>query len=185
MQRVERPHENCYWVLPGRLMAGEYPIAIRAEDGLIKLSTILAAGIRHFIDLTHESDPLDPYVPLFDRVVDASGPVPGYDRFAIPDMGIPDSPDVMNAILDRLDQLLAEQRVPYVHCWGGIGRTGTVIGCWLVRQGQSGAQALETLAGHWATVAKRQRYPQSPQTAAQCEYVLHWARLDRSLDRAG
>ena len=20
-----RPHENCYWVVPGRLMAGEYP----------------------------------------------------------------------------------------------------------------------------------------------------------------
>ncbi len=23
----------------------------------------------------------------------------------------------------------------YVHCWGGVGRTGTVVGCWLLRHG--------------------------------------------------
>jgi hypothetical protein len=39
-----RPHDNCYWVIPGRLMAGEYPIAIREEDGLKKLSAIVRAG---------------------------------------------------------------------------------------------------------------------------------------------
>ena len=27
-------------------------------------------------------------------------------------------------------------RKVYVHCWGGVGRTGTVVGCYLVRQGE-------------------------------------------------
>jgi protein-tyrosine phosphatase len=24
-----------------------------------------------------------------------------------------------------------------VHCWGGKGRTGTVVGCWLMRHGKA------------------------------------------------
>lgn len=175
---MNRPHDNCYWVIPGRLMAGEYPFAIREEDGRKKLASIVAAGINHFIDLTHPRDPLDPYVTMLGEVEGAST-LPGYDRFPIDDMGIPESPDQVNAILDQLDHLLAGNRVPYIHCWGGIGRTGTIVGCWLVRQGQSGEEALATIAGHWATVAKRVRYPQSPQTLAQCEYVRQWGLLDR------
>ena len=174
----KRPHDNCYWVVPGRLMAGEYPIAIREEDGLRKLAGIVAAGISHFIDLTQPRDPLDPYEQMLPKVADPSRYAPGYDRFAITDMGLPDSPDQTNAILDRLDDLLAECQVPYVHCWGGIGRTGTIIGCWLVRHGHTGDEALATIAGHWTTVAKRYRYPQSPQTDGQREYVLRWGGFD-------
>ena len=39
----------------------------------------------------------------------------------------------------------------YVHCWGGIGRTGTVVGCWLVRHGMTGDEALAEFAspGRW------------------------------------
>ena len=159
-------------------MAGEYPIAIREEDGLRKLAGIVAAGISHFIDLTQPRDPLDPYEQMLPKVADPSRYAPGYDRFAITDMGLPDSPDQTNAILDRLDDLLAECQVPYVHCWGGIGRTGTIIGCWLVRHGQTGDEALATIAGHWTTVAKRYRYPQSPQTDGQREYVLRWGGFD-------
>lgn len=174
-----RPHENCYWVVPHRLMAGEYPIAIREEDGLKKLSAIVSAGISHFIDLTQTWDPLEPYEQMLNRVVPSPEAAPGYDRFAINDMGTPDSPHQTNAILDRIDLLLSENRVPYIHCWGGIGRTGTIVGCWLVRHGQTGQEALRTIATLWSTVAKRHRYPYSPQTVDQCRYVLDWVRFDQ------
>ncbi|MCA9229707.1 MAG: dual specificity protein phosphatase family protein [Caldilineales bacterium] len=172
-----RPHDNCYWVIPGRLMAGEYPIAIREEDGLRKLSAIVAAGISHFIDLTEKRDPLAPYEPLQGKLLAAEPP--GYDRFAIPDMGIPDSPDLTNSILDRIDGLMARKRAVYVHCWGGIGRTGTVVGCWLVRHGLTGEQALNRIATHWQVMEKRTRFPQSPQTDMQVYYIHRWAVLDR------
>jgi IS5 family transposase len=55
MQRVERPHENCYWVLPGRLMAGEYPKRRalpdtdigRIDEQIEKLKARVRAKVEH------------------------------------------------------------------------------------------------------------------------------------------
>ena len=52
----------------------------------------------------------------------------------------------MRAILDRIDAELADGQVVYVHCWGGHGRTGTVVGCWLVRRGAVPKAALARIA---------------------------------------
>jgi protein-tyrosine phosphatase len=61
----------------------------------------------------------------------------------------------------------------YLHCWGGIGRTGTVVGCWLVRHGASGSAALDRIAElHGATPDGARR---SPETEAQREAVLGWS----------
>lgn len=176
MKKNNRPHNNCYWLLPGLFMAGEYPLSIRPEDSEHKLATIIGAGIRHFIDLTESCDPLAPYEHLLDTRVSAD-PL-GYDRFPIPDMGLPSAPELTNAILDRIDQLMEDRRTLYVHCWGGIGRTGTIVGCWLVRHGMTGDAALAEIAKHWQLMEKRTRFPRSPQTDRQLEYVLHWSCND-------
>ena len=79
----------------------------------------------------------------------------------------------MSRILDDIDAALEEDRTVYVHCWGGRGRTGTVVGCWLVRHGLDGGDALEQIArlrrdlGHGSP---------SPETAAQCAMVTGWKR---------
>ena len=39
----------------------------------------------------------------------------------------------MGDVLTLIEEALVRGAV-YVHCWGGIGRTGTVVGCWLVLQ---------------------------------------------------
>ena len=39
----------------------------------------------------------------------------------------------MLAVLDAIDIALCEGHGVYIHCWGGVGRTGTVVGCWLKR----------------------------------------------------
>ncbi len=61
-----------------------------------------------------------------------------------------------------------------MHCWGGIGRTGTVVGCYLVHRGLTGEAALARLAAWWRTVPKSALYPRSPQTDEQVAYVLGW-----------
>lgn len=178
MESLRLPHDNCYWVVPGKLMAGDYPLAAKTDAPHRKVEAIVAAGVRHFIDLSEKHDLIAPYDAILPRIAQAHQTVVGYDRFAIQDMGIPDTPILTNSILDRIDGLMAEGLVPYVHCWGGVGRTGTIVGCWLVRNGLSGDQALKTIAERWVMMAKRSRYPRSPETPLQESYIRKWAEND-------
>ena len=59
-----------------------------------------------------------------------------------------------------------------MHCWGGIGRTGTVIGCYLVRyHHMRSPHALFHLAQQWKEIAKSARKPKTPESAAQFKLV--------------
>ena len=61
-----------------------------------------------------------------------------HERHSIVDMDVPRSQQQTAGILDAIDKALEDGKNVYVHCWGGIGRTGTVVGCWLVRHGMTG-----------------------------------------------
>lgn len=168
------PLPNSYWVRPGLFAAGEYPGALNPSQAAAKLKVLLHAGINHFIDLTGPGE-LCPYRNIADRKARPLGVRVGYERFPIADEGVPRSPEWMVLILDAIDAALNGGKTVYVHCWGGVGRTGTVVGCWLVRHGESGALALEQIAKWWRGVEKVGRIPTSPETPCQVEYVLSWA----------
>ena len=72
----------------------------------------------------------------------------------------------MREILDAIDGALDAGRGVYVHCYAGIGRTGTVVGCYLVRHGMEPAEALRTVTS-WRGI-------RSPQSVEQEEFVLEW-----------
>ena len=78
----------------------------------------------------------------------------------------------MARILDDVDRVLDDGATVYVHCWGGLGRTGTVVGCWLVRHGLDGGDPLGRIG------ELRRELPggslASPQTAAQRGMVTAW-----------
>jgi hypothetical protein len=161
------------------LLAGEYPGAPSAESARRKIKGLLDCGIRLIINLM-EADELDfyghpfrPYEPLV-----SSSPSPPDDvicrRFAIRDMDVPDNAG-MRTILDAIDEALMAGRPVYVHCLAGVGRTGTVIGCWLVRHGRaSGADVIAHIR------ALREYEPHaswpSPQSAVQRSMVRQWLR---------
>lgn len=170
---VERPHDNCYWLLPGRFLAGEYPGHQHARVARQRLDRYLDAGVTFFLDLTKPHE-LEPYESILAEAAAARNLAVEYRRISIRDVDVPDSPDHMRQILDTIDTALDAGHTVYLHCWGGIGRTGTTAGCWLVRHGQSGEEALATIARYWQTVAKRHRQPRSPETDAQHAYVRNW-----------
>ncbi len=162
------PLPGAYWVQPDRLLAGPYPGAASEARALERLQRVLAAGVTFFLDLT-ETGEARPY--RLDAYRSAIGGRLYHRRMAIPDMDIPDR-EHMVAILDTLDAALAEGHTVYVHCLGGVGRTGTVIGCWLVRHGMTGTEALDAL------VRLRGGDYGSPETTEQRLLVASWREED-------
>ena len=175
-RRSDRPLPNTYWVVPGRFLAGEYPGAITRGVAAGKLRTLLRAGIDHFFDLTEQREPLEPYDGIAAQEARRLGTQVVHERHPIRDMNVPRRPPQMAAILDAFDQALENGRNIYVHCWGGVGRTGTTVGCWLVRHGMTGDEALAQIAEWWQGMEEQKRYfhPRSPQTHVQRAYVRHW-----------
>jgi hypothetical protein len=162
------PPYNSYWVTPDQFMAGEYPgHRYNEEQTPLRLDALLEAGITTFIDLTepHERIPYEPILReragYYDRAIE-------YHRFSIGDFGTP-SPENMRAILDTIHKVLARGSKPYIHCWAGMGRTGTAVGCYLVETGMSGADAL-------LKVDKLCYYAPSPQTKGQKDFVRDWKK---------
>lgn len=156
------------YVVRDVLIAGEYP---SSEDPLVaraKLDLALAEGVTLFIDLT-ESDELLPY---HDMLPETSV---RYERLPIVDTRIPSDPETVHRACALIDAEIQSGGKPYVHCWGGIGRTGLIVGCWLVNQGLSGAQALDEVQRLYATTPKVKRRPRSPETDTQRAYVLGWS----------
>jgi ADP-ribosyl-[dinitrogen reductase] hydrolase len=96
---------------------------------------------------------------------------------AIHDLGVPNVAG-MQRILDFLDAEDAAGGMVYLHCWGGVGRTDTVVGCHLVRRGYSGEEALALIAELWTSMAKRNRHPLSPETEQQRKFVRDWEAVE-------
>jgi ADP-ribosyl-[dinitrogen reductase] hydrolase len=168
-----RPDPNTYWVREGRLLAGEYPITADPETAREKIRRYLDAGVTFFVDLTEENE-LSPYGHLLDEEAAARGVDVVHRRLSIRDLDVPRSRDEMARILDEIDAALALGHTVYVHCWGGIGRTGTVVGCHLVRHGLTGDEALAAIMQLWPTMQKSHRRDRSPETAAQHAWVRGW-----------
>lgn len=167
------PIPNSYRLHDGKLIAGEYPGDTDAASAREKLGALLDAGVTTFVDLT-EPHELVPYAPLLAKMATARGVEATYIRHSIRDVSVPRSSDVMRGILDAIDAALTDGGVVYVHCWGGVGRTGTVVGCHLVRRGMSGDDALAQVAALFKHMEKYPRRRRSPETDEQDAYVRAW-----------
>ena len=167
------PIEMCYWVVPEKLLAGEYPRNVDEESSREKLAMLTDAGVSAFIDLTEADEGLEPYAHMLDG--------PSHERFAIRDMSVPSSKELTTAALDAIDRYLAGGRTVYVHCWGGVGRTGTIIGCWLARHGELGQAALDRLGELWLENPKSRLGRRSPERPEQERYVREW--METAVDK--
>ena len=86
-------------------------------------------------------------------------------------MAVPRPAD-LQALLSQLEANVYAVTPSYVHCWGGVGRTGTVIGCWLVEHGYDALTRIADLRR--GTPDGRRR---SPETDEQCALVFGWKEM--------
>jgi ADP-ribosylglycohydrolase/protein-tyrosine phosphatase len=176
---VSKPIPNCYWVIPGRLLAGEYPGAALRAEAPVRVEKLLAAGVTSFIDLTAEDE-----LPSYESMLRNFSERPiRYRRWPITDHSVPESAGRMADILDYLDAELAAGQCVYVHCRAGIGRTGTTIACHLIRSGLPNEAALARLQELWQQCGRASMWPSVPETEEQRRFVLEWR--DRAAGSAG
>jgi hypothetical protein len=157
------PLPNSYWVVPGRCLAGPYPRSVDDAVAREKVKRLLDVGVTVFIDLTERGE-----VAPYDHLLIGKA---RHVRIPIRDFDV-SSERQMTQILDEMDRVLAEGGCVYLHCFAGLGRTGTVVGCWLVRHGLSGREALRAIG----ELRRQTAFPDSasPQTDAQARFVRRW-----------
>ncbi len=172
------PFQRAYWVRPGLLMAGCYPGSPDPAEASQKLKSLLDCGVRTFVNLmeSHELDhsgrPFAGYEDLLRSLAEEHDRPISLASFPIKDLWIPTRRD-MGRILDYIDAAIEKTPAVYVHCWGGRGRTGTIVGCYLARHGYAAD-------GQVPAMIQRLRknvedvHLASPETNQQMDMVLSW-----------
>ena len=141
------------WIVPGKVLACPYSSAPEP------LSRLAREGVGLCVNL-HERA-LEPAWLLDHGLVELHLPVPD---FTAP------SPEVLSEAVAAIDRSLSDGRAVAVNCGAGLGRTGTVVACWLVRQGRSPEDAIALV---------RERRPGSIETAEQERAVHEFAQTTR------
>ncbi|MGD9893035.1 MAG: dual specificity protein phosphatase 23 [Dehalococcoidia bacterium] len=141
---------NFSWVIPGRLAGSARPLH---SDALAALS---AQGVGAIVSLTEGPLPAD--------LVEQAGLV--CIHVPVPDFTAP-TLDQIDAAVTMIDAYLNEGKPVAVHCAAGLGRTGTILACYLVRHGTAATDAIRTI---------RTQRPGSIETPDQVAAVAMYAR---------
>jgi ADP-ribosyl-[dinitrogen reductase] hydrolase len=165
-----------WWVDPGAVLAGEYPGATTVEGARAKIGLLVDHGVRTFVDLTQPADGLEPYGDHVEHEAHRRGLELQHLAFPIPDMDVRPH-DGYDEIVDAI-RSSTDAGVVYVHCWGGIGRTSTVVGCLLVDGGLDADAALADIDRRRS--ATRKAHQPAPQTPSQIDVVRERATRRRA-----
>ena len=134
------PLPRTYWVLDGSFLAGAYAGQADPIAHITRLKGLLNSGLRTFVNLmevgekNNDGEAFVRYDEDLHEIATKANDRVECLRFPIVDRHIT-THENMYEILDAIDFSLENNRPVYMHCFGGIGRTGTVVCCWLLRHG--------------------------------------------------
>lgn len=166
---ISRPLRQSYYIGQSSIYAGEYPGDKYGEKAEQKIRQMHHFGVRHFIDLTEEGE-LRPYAHLLPS--DTT-----HDRFPIPDVSTPKNIEGVRKLVNRIQELSKrDDGYIYIHCWGGVGRTGIIVACLLAEDMEEpdNETVLKRLRNHFSDMPKSS-HRVTPETKEQeafiCKYV--------------
>jgi Dual specificity phosphatase, catalytic domain len=172
------PLSRTYWVLDELLLAGAYAGQPHPDAHQVRLTGLFNAGMRTIINLMeeHETNAGEPFVRYqedLQAIASASSEYVDFLRFPIEDRKIT-TKERMKNILDTIDQSIEKKRPVYVHCFGGIGRTGTVICCWLLRHGHANRDNVFGILRELRKADVERSDRDAPENTLQRQFVLDW-----------
>ena len=126
---------NFSYVIAGVLAGMAKPGGINPLEA--DLGEIKAQGIRAIVTLTEE--------PLDRKIVAACGFE--YLHLGVQDF-MPPTLDQMKECIDFIDRMRALKKPVALHCYAGLGRTGTMLACYLVKEGLTAAAAIDEVRSH-------------------------------------
>ena len=173
------PTVRCYWVVDGKFLAGAYPGSPDPDAHRKRIEELWDAGIRTFINLVEEDEknlsgkPFTRYDDILRELANAAGESVAHLRFPVRDLSVP-SVDRMRSILDAIDLSIQADRPVYVHCFGGVGRTGTAVCCWLQRHGFADASNVIEKLAVLREADKQTTGRKAPENREQISFVKNW-----------
>lgn len=157
----QRPLHQSFHV-DWNIYAGEYPGDKYGKKAEEKIEQMTHFGVRHYIDLTEEGE-LRPYSQLLPKGTT-------YTRFPIRDCDVPSSIDDVEKLIRHIQKLSKRNDgYVYIHCWGGVGRTGTIVACYFA-ENNSFEKAMQLLRKQFSEMPKSS-HRTTPDTNEQINFV--------------
>lgn len=165
------PLPGTYWVIEELFLAGRFLGDGNQTVVAGRIDALARLGVTRIVDL-READEARHQAAHYEALVAAKGA--GIEHHPIPDFGVPPVA-AMVALLDTLDRSIGVGEPVYLHCRAGIGRTGTAVGCWLIRHGLADPTSVFAVLDRLRTQGATRGSGVSPETPAQRGFVSAWS----------
>jgi protein-tyrosine phosphatase len=149
------------------------------EETITKLNGLIRINVNVVINLMEEDEKNYENKSFYDYAPHLNKHNIEPHRFPIKDLSIP-TIDMMRKILSIVQDSIRQKKIVYLHCWGGVGRTGTVVGCFLLNNSLASKEnVLETINYLKRTTSIDKR--QSPETEEQRKFIKEWPTSEESI----
>ena len=147
--KIWKKPDNFSWIIEGKLAGSAIPTSIDEVEWVID------QGVKSIVTIREE--PLD---------TDYTNNV-NYFHVHSNDMGVPEFDDLVKTVDFIHDRIVNDEPV-MVHCLAGLGRTGTILACYLIKYKKMSADD--------AIQKVRDERPGSIQSFSQEEIIFQFAK---------